>query len=65
MVGEVDGEYAYDAKKHVLNWRLALIDSSSLRGSMEFSIAGMPVDFFPVKVSFASSKPYCSIEVSQ
>ena len=63
VVGEVDGEYAYDAKKHLLNWRLAVIDSSTAQGSMEFTIAGIPSDFFPVRVSFVSSKPYCNIEV--
>lgn len=63
VVGEVDGEYSYEAKKHLLNWRLAMIDSSSTQGSMEFSIPGMPADFFPVRVSFVSSKPYCNIEV--
>lgn len=61
----MEGEYSYDAKKHVLNWRLALIDSSTVHGSMEFTIAGMPTDFFPVRVSFSSSKPYCNIEVSR
>ena len=64
VVGEVDGDYSYDAKKHVLNWRLAVIDSSNSQGSMEFSIAGMPDDFFPIKVSFLSTKSYCNIEVS-
>lgn len=64
MVGEVEGEYSYEAKKHMLNWRLALIDSSARQGSMEFSMAGMPGDFFPIKVSFVSSKPYCKVEVS-
>lgn len=64
MVGDVDGEYSYDSKKHLLNWRLTVVDSSNSQGSMEFTIAGMPSDFFPVKVSFVSSKPYCNIEVS-
>ncbi len=32
-------------------------------GSMEFSIAGHPDDFFPVNVSFVSKKTYCDIEV--
>lgn len=63
VVGEVEGEYSYEAKKHMLNWRLALIDSSARQGSMEFSMAGMPGDFFPIKVSFVSSKPYCKVEV--
>lgn len=64
VVGEVDGDYSYDAKKHVLNWRLAVIDSSNSQGSMEFTIAGMPDGFFPIQVSFVSTKSYCNIEVS-
>lgn len=63
VVGEVDGEYNYDAKKHLLNWRLAVIDSSTNHGSMEFSITAVPSNFFPVTLTFASSKSYCHIEV--
>ena len=64
VIGELDGEYDYDSRKHVLNWRLPLVDSSNKEGSLEFSVAGIPTDFFPVTVSFASSKSYCHIEVS-
>ena len=64
-MGEVDGEYSYDAKKHSLNWRLPLIDATSKEGSMEFTIAAIPEDFFPIKVSFMSSKSYCNIEVKR
>lgn len=63
VIGEVDGEYDYDSKKHLLNWRLPLVDSSNKDGSMEFSIPGNPADFFPVSVTFFSSKSYCNIEV--
>ena len=63
MVGELDGEHHYDSKKHVLEWRLPVIDASSKSGSMEFSIAGMAGDFFPIKVTFLSTKSYCNIEV--
>lgn len=63
MIGEVDGEYNYDSKKHLLNWRLPVVDSSNKEGSMEFSVAGIPSDFFPVSVSFYSSRSYCNIEV--
>ena len=34
-----------------------------ISGSMEFSIAGHPDDFFPVNVSFVSKKTYCALEV--
>ena len=64
VVGEVDGEYNYDSKKHVLQWRLPVIDASNKSGSMEFSIPAIPDDFFPIRVSFISTKLYCHIEVS-
>ena len=40
-----------------------MIDASNKNGSLEFSIAGMAGDFFPIKVSFLSTKSYCNIEV--
>ncbi len=65
MVGEVQGDYNYDSKRHYLNWLLPVIDASNKEGNMEFSIAGIPSDFFPIKITFASSKPYCNIKVSR
>ena len=64
VVGEVDGEYHYDHKHSVLEWQLTLIDASNKSGSMEFSIAGHPGDFFPLTVSFMSSKSYSGVKVS-
>ena len=63
VVGEVDGEYHYDHKHSILEWQLPVIDSSNKSGSMEFSISGHPGDFFPVSVSFASTKSYCDLKV--
>lgn len=63
VVGEVAGEYKFDSKKHVLEWRLPVIDASNSNGSMEFTIAGMESDFFPIRVEFISSKTYSQIEV--
>ena len=63
MVGDVDGEYNYDSKKHVLQWRLPVIDASNKTGSMEFTMVAVPDDFFPIRVSFVSTKLYCHIEV--
>ena len=63
VVGDVDGEYHYDAKKHILEWRVSVIDATNKTGSMEFNVAGLPGDFFPIRVYFVSSKSYCNIEV--
>ena len=63
VVGEVVGEYKFDSKKHVLEWRLPVIDASNTNGSMEFTIAGMESDFFPIRVEFISTKTYSQIEV--
>ena len=64
VVGEIDGEYHYDHKRSLLEWQLPVIDSSNKNGSLEFSVAGHPSDFFPVAVTFISSKSYCDVKVS-
>ena len=64
VVSDVDGEYHYDHKHSVLEWQLPVIDTSNKSGSMEFSIAGHPGDFFPVSVSFSSTKSYCDLKVT-
>ena len=66
VVGSCDGDYNHDSRKNFLEWKLpvigtfltfmtssyAFLDSSNSSGSLEFSIAGNPDDFFPVNVSF-------------
>ena len=64
-VGECDGDYYHDSRKNVLEWRLAVIDGNNKTGSLEFSIPGVPDDFFPVTVNFVSRKSYCNIVVSK
>ena len=63
VVNECEGEYHHDSRKNILEWTLPLIDESNKSGSMEFSIAGHPDDFFPIAVSFMSKKSYCDIKV--
>ncbi|XP_019851522.1 PREDICTED: coatomer subunit delta-like isoform X1 [Amphimedon queenslandica] len=63
VVGEIDGEYHYDTRKHLLDWCIPVIDSSTKSGSLEFSVPGHPDDFFPIKINFGSSSLYCHIEV--
>ncbi|KAK2153629.1 hypothetical protein LSH36_291g07023 [Paralvinella palmiformis] len=62
VVSECDGDYHHDSRKCTLEWSLPVIDESNKSGSMEFSISGMPDDFFPVTVSFISKKLYCDIQ---
>lgn len=63
MIGEIDGEYRHDSRRNLLEWCLPVIDAKNKSGSLEFSIAGQPNDFFPVQVSFVSKKNYCNIQV--
>ncbi|GAB1603219.1 coatomer subunit delta-like [Argonauta hians] len=65
IVGDYDGTYTYERSNNQMLWNLPVIDSSNKSGSMEFTIAGHPDDFFPVKVSFVSTKSYCDIQVSE
>lgn len=64
-IGEMDGDYNFDSRKSVLEWQLAVIDSSNASGSLEFTIAGsIADDFFPVNVSFYSTKTIFDFQVS-
>ena len=63
VIGEIDGEYRHDSRRNTLEWCLPGIDAKNKSGSLEFSIAGQPNDFFPVQVSFISKKNYCNIQV--
>ena len=64
VVGEIEGDYHYDHKHSVLEWQLPVIDESNQSGAMEFSISGHPDDFFPIHVSFGSTKSFCDVKVS-
>lgn len=65
VVGDLDGEYRHDSRKNILEWSLPVIDENNKSGSMEFSIAGRPNDFFPLNVSFVSKRNYSNILVSR
>lgn len=60
-IGEVDGDYNYDAKKATLEWKLPVINASNPSGSMEFTMSAIADDFFPINVSFYSTKTICDI----
>lgn len=63
VIGDLDGEYKHDSRRNVLEWCLPVIDANNKTGSLEFSIAGQPNDFFPISVSFVSKRNYCDIQV--
>ncbi|OCT72421.1 hypothetical protein XELAEV_18035401mg [Xenopus laevis] len=65
VIGDIDGDYHHDSRRNTLEWTLPVIDSKNKTGSLEFSIAGHPNDFFPVTVSFVSKKNYCSLHVTK
>ncbi|KAL7981658.1 hypothetical protein Chor_005746 [Crotalus horridus] len=65
VIGEINGEYRHDSRKNLLEWCLPVVDVKNKSGSLEFSIAGQPDDFFPVHVSFVSKKNFCNIQVTQ
>ncbi|CDQ58604.1 unnamed protein product [Oncorhynchus mykiss] len=65
VVGDLDGEYRHDSRRNVLEWCLPVVDVNNKTGSLEFSVAGQPNDFFPVNVSFVSKGNYCDITVAK
>jgi len=63
VIGDLDGEYKHDSRRNLLEWSLPVIDINNKTGSLEFSVAGQPNDFFPINVSFVSKRNYCDIQV--
>ncbi|XP_005185086.1 coatomer subunit delta [Musca domestica] len=66
QVAEYDGTYNYDARKHILQWNIPVIDAANKSGAMEFSCnSSIPGDFFPVQVSFVSKTPYAALKAKE
>jgi len=64
IIKTCDGDYSYEKYKNCLIWRISSIDQSNSTGTLEFSVAGVAHDFFPVNVTFSSNnKSYCDIHV--
>merc|ERR1719195_1779909 len=62
-ISECEGDYTHDTRRQQLLWQHTVIDQNNKTGAMEFSCGGSPDDFFPVGVSFTSSKSYSGIKV--
>jgi hypothetical protein len=65
IIKQCDGDYSYEKNKNQLKWCITTLDESNSTGSLEFSVAGRPQDFFPVKVNFTSKNSYCDISVTK
>jgi len=66
VVGEITGTFEFDVKKHVLTWKLDLIDDSNSTGAMEFTLnSADKTSFLPITVSFISRSTFCDIHVEQ
>ncbi|KAI9331359.1 hypothetical protein BDR26DRAFT_1010996 [Obelidium mucronatum] len=65
VVQSADGHsYQIQRQSRTIEWQLPLIDSSNKNGVLEFTVSDENVDgFFPIRVSFSSVKPYCSVNV--
>ncbi|XP_014090419.2 coatomer subunit delta [Bactrocera oleae] len=64
-VAEYDGTYNYDARKHILQWNIPIIDKNNTSGSMEFSCnSSISGDFFPLQVNFVSKTPYAALSAT-
>ncbi|KAJ3022201.1 UNVERIFIED_CONTAM: Coatomer subunit delta [Siphonaria sp. JEL0065] len=65
IIQSADGHsYQINRSARTIEWQLPLIDSSNKNGVLEFTVSDENVDgFFPIKVSFTSLKPYCSVNV--
>lgn len=64
VVNECEGEHEYDRGHCALVWRIPVIDKTAPSASMDFTARGVPDNFFPVRVSFTSTRLYCDLKVS-
>ena len=63
-MAEADGDYA--VSKGALEWRLAVVDAENSTAALEFNLSGGAAgDFFPVQVTFHSTKSFCGVSVSE
>lgn len=64
-MGEVDGLYEIDKQHRIIEWQLPIVDASNRSGSLEFTVNTDNVNaFFPIKVTFNSSKSLFDLDVS-
>ncbi|XP_018026409.1 coatomer subunit delta isoform X2 [Hyalella azteca] len=63
VVRNCDGTNEYDRSHSALVWNIPLLDASTPSGTLDFTARGSPDTFFPVTVSFTSTKTFCNLKV--
>lgn len=63
VINDCEGEHEYDRAHCSLVWRIPVIDKTAPTAAMDFTARGVPDNFFPVRVSFHSSRMYCNLKV--
>ncbi|GJQ08704.1 hypothetical protein GpartN1_g495.t1 [Galdieria partita] len=59
-----DGEYSFNSRLGVVEWKVSIIDKNKPQGSLEFVTEPAPAtSFFPVEVSFVSNEIYGDIGI--
>jgi len=62
---QCDGDFAYNSRKQLVEWRNPVVDKSNSQGSLEFTTQA-PIDpsaFFPIEVTFTGKTPYAQIAI--
>eukprot|EP01024_Parvocaulis_polyphysoides_P024925 TRINITY_DN2273_c0_g2_i1.p1 TRINITY_DN2273_c0_g2~~TRINITY_DN2273_c0_g2_i1.p1 ORF type:complete len:504 (+),score=64.98 TRINITY_DN2273_c0_g2_i1:1805-3316(+) len=61
-VNQIDGDWRFDSRQHMVLWTIELIDDTNRSGSMEFVVpSSSPDSFFPVVVTFSCNKTLCDV----
>ncbi|XP_045123061.1 coatomer subunit delta-like isoform X2 [Portunus trituberculatus] len=63
VINECEGEHEYSRAHCALVWRIPVIDKTAPTAAMDFTARGVPDNFFPVRVSFNSTRMFCDIKV--
>ncbi|KAF2362256.1 AP complex mu/sigma subunit [Trinorchestia longiramus] len=63
LVRNCDGTNEHDRSHSALVWNIPLLDASTPSGTLDFTARGTPDTFFPVSVSFTSTKTFCNLKV--
>lgn len=64
LLSQIDGDWRYDSRRGALIWSIDLIDDTNRSGSMEFVVPACDSEaFYPIEVSFNTSKTLCDIAI--
>ena len=59
------GEWALNASRHALDWRVGRVDPQERSGTLEFTVGGDDVGaFFPVRVAFVAQGSIAGVRLA-